>query len=123
MKNFLRSFFILTIAALSLAGAGHSAAAGPYDGDWSVVIYTQRGDCDSALRYTLRIAGGRVLSEAASYRAYGAVGPGGAITVTVAQGNRSASGSGQLTRAAGRGWWRTSTGQCSGRWTAERRPW
>ena len=123
MRDFMRPFFISTIAALLLAGAGHAAVAAPYDGAWSVVIYTTRGDCESALRYTLRIAGNRVLSEDPSYRASGAVGPSGAISVTVAQGNRSASGSGQLSRAAGRGWWRTSTGQCSGRWTAERRAW
>jgi hypothetical protein len=126
MKHFFRPILVATIAALSIASANipvDAQAASPYDGTWSVVINTLRGDCSSGLRYAVRIAGGRVFSDDASYRASGAVGAGGAISVTVAQGNTSASGFGQLTRDAGRGQWHTSTGQCTGKWTAERRPW
>lgn len=127
MKKFLRLIVVMTIAALpvaivSLPADTLAAAPNAYDGEWSVVIYTLRGDCDRALRYSVRIVGGRVVSEDPSYQASGAVGARGAIRVTVAQGDRSASGSGRLTRDAGRGQWRTSTGQCAGQWTAERRP-
>jgi hypothetical protein len=41
--------------------------------------------------------------------------------VTVAEGGRSASGVGRLSGNSGRGQWRTSTGECAGEWTAERR--
>ena len=128
MKNFFRSILVVIIATLSVASASipvdaRAARPGSYDGTWSVVIYTLRGDCSSGLRYAVRIAGGRVFSEDANYRAAGAVGAGGAIRVTVAQGNTAASGFGRLTRDAGRGQWRTSSGRCSGEWTAERRPW
>lgn len=131
MKNFIRKILLATIAGVLVVGAGISMDAtaapalrpGPYDGTWSVVIYTQRGDCDRALRYSVRIAGGRVFSEDPSYRAYGAVGAGGAISVTVARGKSSASGNGRLTRDAGRGVWHTLRGECAGQWTAERRPW
>ena len=47
----------------------------------------------------------------------------GMIKVTVASGNRAASGSGRLSQNVGGGHWRTATGECSGRWTAERRNW
>jgi len=127
MKNFMRSILVMTVAVVLVAGAGSFvdavAAPGSYDGVWSVVVYTLRGDCDRALRYSVRIAGGRVFSEDPSYRAYGAVGAGGAISVTVARGKSSASGSGRLIRDGGRGVWHTSTGECTGQWTAERRPW
>ena len=124
MKNALRSIFVVTVAALLLASASlpSNAARRPnaFDGEWSVVIYTLRGDCDRALRYSLRIVGGRVQSDQ-SYQAAGAVAASGAIRVVVAESGRSASGSGRLAGNNGRGWWRTETGSCSGQWTAVRR--
>jgi len=127
VKNFVRSIIVMTIAIVSVAIANHPtetlAAPSIYDGQWSVVIYTLRGDCDRALRYAVRIVEGRVVSEDPSYQADGAVKTGGAIRVTVAQGDRSASGTGRLTRDSGRGVWHTSTRECTGQWTAERRPW
>jgi hypothetical protein len=65
--------------------------------------------------------GGRVLGEYQSYQLSGAVAPSGAIRVTVAEGGRSANGVGRLVGNSGRGQWRTSTGECAGQWTAERR--
>jgi hypothetical protein len=47
-----------------------------------VAVYTLRGDCGS-IRAALRIVGGRVYSEDQSYQAYGAVGSGGTIRVTL----------------------------------------
>ena len=124
MKNVLRSIFVATVAALLVASASlpSNAARRPnaFDGEWSVVIYTLRGDCDRALRYSLRIVGGRVQSDQ-SYQAAGLVSPSGAIRVVVAEGGRSASGSGRLAGNNGRGWWHTDTGSCSGQWTAVRR--
>ena len=99
-------------------GAARSRRRTSYDGVWSVAIYTTRGDCDRAVRAAVRIIGGRVSADDQSYQVYGAVGRGGVISVTVASGNRSASGSGRLSQNAGGGRWRTATGECSGQWTA-----
>ncbi len=123
MKNALRSMLIVTLAALGLASAHlpSQAAARSYDGEWSVVIYTLKGDCNRALRYSLRIANGRVQQAESSYQAAGVVASNGAVRVVVAEGGRSANGSGRLMGNSGRGWWRTDTGECSGQWTAERR--
>ena len=127
MKNLLRPIFVVAFAVLLLAvasipsdAARRAAARSSYDGVWSVAIYTTRGDCGS-VRAALRIYGGRVYAEDASYQAYGAVSAGGAIRVTVASGGRSASGSGRLTRNYGSGRWRTASGQCLGTWAAQRR--
>ena len=129
MKNIFRSMLLAAAAALSLASAGVPSATAQvarpsaFDGNWSVVIYTLRGDCTQSVRAALRIAGGRVYALDQSFQAYGAVGPSGAIRVTVAAGNQSASGTGRLSQTTGRGLWRTATGECSGQWAAERRNW
>jgi hypothetical protein len=111
-------------AALLLActstNAARRVAGSPYDGTWSVAIYTLRGDCGS-VRVAARIVGGRVYSADQSYQASGGVSANGAVRVSVAGFGRSASGSGRLSRNSGAGRWRSSRGECSGSWSASRR--
>lgn len=121
-----RSIFAVTMAGFILVfsdapsdAARRVAKGSSYDGTWSVAIYTLRGDCGS-LRAALRIIGGRVYSGDGSYQAYGAVGAGGAIRVTLVRGSQSASGSGRLSYRSGAGRWRTSGGECFGSWSAAR---
>ena len=125
MTKLWRSIFAVTVTLLIVtAGSVRSNAvgrAGSYDGEWSVVIQTLRGDCMGSVRVAVRIAGSRVLSPDPSYDARGAVASNGAIRVVVSRGDQSANGSGRLTRDTGRGWWRTAKGECSGQWAAERR--
>ena len=125
MKNILRPIFAVTIAVALMAASGVSseavAASRAFDGRWSVVIYTLRGDCDRAMRYSLNIVGGRVQSPDASYQANGIVSSSGGIRVIVARGGRWADGSGRLSGNRGHGNWHIDNGQCSGQWTAERR--
>ena len=128
MRNFLRSIFATAAVALLAtsravptgAFAAPRAHAGNFDGSWSVVINTLRGDCGSGLRYGVRIVGGRVVGENGGYSVAGAVAPNGAIRVMVAEGGRSASGTGRLAGNSGGGVWRTSSGECSGNWAAAR---
>jgi hypothetical protein len=128
MKNMLRPIFAAIIAAALMAASSvpseavaRAPLANAYDGQWSVVIYTLRGDCDRALRYSLQIVGGQVQTQNPGYQAAGMVQGSGAIRVVVRQGGRYASGSGRLSGNRGRGYWRIDHGQCSGQWTAERR--
>jgi hypothetical protein len=123
----LRSIFAMIIASslLVIANVASNAAQrvtqrSSFDGTWSVAIETLRGDCGS-VRAALRIVGGRVSADDQSYQAYGAVGSGGAIRVTVVRGGQSASGSGRLSSSSGAGRWRSSKGECSGSWSASRR--
>ena len=108
------------ILACTPTNAAHRGGGSAYDGSWNVAIYTQRGDCGS-VRAALRIVGGRVYSEDQSYQSNGAVGANGVIQVSVASGVLSASGSGKLSQSSGAGQWRSSTGECSGSWSASRR--
>jgi hypothetical protein len=110
------------IAAALVATIPFAArAANSYDGNWTVTIMTQSGNCPSSLRYGVRVARGRVFADGQSYQVNGTVAPNGATRVTVSEQGQSASGTGRLSGNAGAGRWRTSTGQCAGQWTAERR--
>jgi len=124
MKYVLRSVFVLMVAAIAAMGASvKSEASGPtvYDGDWDVDIVTVHGDCQHSLRYSVRIAEGKVQSNVVTYQLDGTVNPAGEIHVKVEEKGRSASGTGKLTHNAGRGQWHTSTNECAGHWVAERR--
>jgi hypothetical protein len=127
MKALSRACLAPTFATALLLGvsftplnAAQRAGGSAFDGIWSVAIYTLRGDCGS-VRVAAQIAGGRVYSKDESYQANGAVGANGVIRVSVASGRLSASGSGRLSQSSGAGQWRSSTGECSGSWSASRR--
>jgi hypothetical protein len=125
MKDSSCLFLAPTLAAVLLLASTPTNAArriggSPYDGTWSVAIYTLRGDCGS-VRVAARIVGGRVYSGDQNYQANGVVGANGVIRVAVAGFGRSASGSGRLSRNSGAGRWRSSRGECSGSWSASRR--
>jgi hypothetical protein len=94
------------LAATATLSATKSFAAPRYDGTWSVLVVTEKGTCDPAYRYPIRISNGSLLNA-------------GALTVTISAGGKSATGSGRLSGDMGIGSW--TGGACSGSWTAERR--
>ncbi len=123
MKYVLRAIFVLAFAALAATSASvtsDAASRTAYDGDWDVDIITVHGDCQHSLRYSVRIAEGKVQSNVITYQMDGTVTPAGEIRETVEEKGRSASGTGKLTHDAGHGQWHTSTNECAGHWTAER---
>lgn len=133
MTLFTRAVFAATMAvslvafsALPTDAAPRAARYAParvFDGLWSVSIVTYYGDCDRGYRYPLRIWYGRVIKadNDPNYNVAGAVARNGAISVTVSGGGKTASGTGRLRGNVGAGVWQTSNGECSGRWSAERR--
>ena len=56
-----------------------------YDGTWSVLVITDKGECDRAYRYPVRIRGGKVghTESGSSFNIGGRVGAGGAVKVFV----------------------------------------
>ena len=117
-----------TLAALTILAATAVPASAPataksnYDGHWSVLIVTQKGTCDRAYRYPVKIENGAVgYAGSASFTVSGKVGDNGAVTVLVARGSTSAKGQGRLSGTDGSGLWTAGSGECSGTWTAERR--
>lgn len=123
MKRLLVGLSLL-VALTPLPAATPARAAAPYDGLWSVLIITEQGTCDRGYRYAVRIRQGRVGHadpSSSSFNIRGRVARGGSIRVSVIRGTQRADGSGRMTRNAGAGKWRSSKGECSGIWTAERR--
>jgi hypothetical protein len=106
------------------AAMGAASAATPYDGNWSVLIITQSGNCDAGYRYPLKIDNGKVAYAGdGSFAVSGQVGSGGAVNVSISRGDKKASGSGKLTASGGAGKWSGGSpgSACSGRWEAERK--
>lgn len=131
MKTIFRAIFAAAVATLLVASAPQPSEAVPrpgyttmaFDGIWSVEIVTYYGDCNRAYRYSLRIWYGRVIKadDDPNYSVAGLVSRNGAIGVTVSGGGQTATGTGRLRGNYGVGVWHTSNGECSGRWTAQRR--
>jgi hypothetical protein len=118
----LAAFAILAATAVPAAPAPISAGKQNLDGNWSVLIVTEKGQCDRAYRYPVRISNGSVgYAGEASFNVSGSVGANGAVVVTVSKGSQSAKGTGHLSSDGGSGRWIAGSGDCSGSWTAERR--
>ena len=115
------AFATVALSAVALtAFAPQSQAVNNFDGKWSVVIMTTKGDCDRAYRYPVAISGASLINLGdASFDISGKVQGNGAVTVRVSYGQKSAAGTGRLSATFGTGSW--SGGECSGTWTAERR--
>ena len=112
------------VALLSIASVPTIASARtPYDGDWTVLIVTQRGNCDPSYRYGVQIINGYLLYQGGAVNMSGRVAANGSVRVVVSSGNGHANGSGRLSRSTGRGNWvgRSGADACSGYWQAERR--
>jgi hypothetical protein len=120
----LRRLMLATVLVLAATVSGSAKTSRTsFDGSWSVVIMTDAGTCDRAYRYGMRIAGGRLYYDGGMGVALsGQVTPKGNVSVNLSQGDKSARGSGRLSRSSGSGRWRgaSPTLRCSGRWQAER---
>jgi hypothetical protein len=113
-----------TLAAVLGLGFAATAipakATGNFDGKWSVVVVTTRGDCDRAYRYPIAIRGTTLVNAGdTAFDISGRVQDNGSIAVKISYGDKSAQGSGRLSGTFGQGSW--SGGSCAGTWTAERR--
>jgi hypothetical protein len=121
-----RSVLLAMLAALALGPllwAAPAKARSPFDGNWSVLIVTDSGNCDRAYRYALQIAYGRITYPDQTINVTGHVDGTGHVHVLVSAGGQYASGSGRLSGDSGAGRWsgRGSTSLCSGHWEADRR--
>ena len=100
------------------------AIAETYDGNWTVLVITDKGTCDRGYRYAVRVADGQVrYNGEKSVDISGTVSPRGEVHVSISFKGQSASGAGRLFSDTGNGSWQGagSKGVCSGRWEAERR--
>src|SRR5262252_10941542 len=100
-----RSVILAGFSALFLTtylfGSPAATARTPFDGAWSVLIVTDRGTCDRAYRYALRIAEGRVYYDDPSFSVSGGVDDTGRVRVGVSAGGQMANGYGRLSGNSG----------------------
>jgi hypothetical protein len=110
------------LAATAVPASAAAVVKSSFDGQWSVLIVTQKGTCDRAYRYPVKISNGSVgYAGDSAFNVSGKVGDNGTVTVTVSRGSHSARGQGRLSPTDGSGMWTAGSGECSGTWTAERR--
>jgi hypothetical protein len=125
MRVFKRFLCALALVAAAVPGAVPvSARAASFDGLWSVLVITDKGDCDRGYRYALRVKDGRVHYDGeAGITVNGRVAANGRVTVSIGRGEQRASGTGRLSGNHGTGTWsgRSPTSACSGHWEAEKR--
>jgi hypothetical protein len=115
---------IFAVFLLAAGAAKSPALAATHDGNWSVLIITEKGDCDRAYRYPLAVADGQVRYTGESgANVSGTVSSGGAVKVSIRMGDKGASGTGHLSGISGSGVWQGVGGgaSCGGRWEAEKR--
>lgn len=120
--SFIRTTRCVAFSALAaLALPGSADARGAYDGTWTTVFATSRGNCSSGYSVPFLVIGNRV-SSAGGGRVSGSVGRGGSVSVAVSVGASHATGGGRLRGNSGYGRWSgIITGdRCSGTWQATR---
>lgn len=114
---------IAIVGVSVLAGADRAQARSPYDGSWNVVVSGRSGDCQGGTySYALQIVNGIVHYSGGDARITGRVSSNGAVYVRVSSSDRSAVGSGRLSRNTGAGTFRgrSSSGVCAGSWSGQR---
>lgn len=124
MQNAIVATVAGTILAAGVGLPQPAAAAAQHDGPWTVLVITEKGACDQAYRYNLKISGGRIAYDGDSAaKVDGTVAANGAVRVNISLGEKNANGTGRLTGNNGSGRWQGVGGNdsCGGRWEAERR--
>jgi hypothetical protein len=117
-------FFAALLTGAAFAGPPPATAAATLDGKWSVLIITEKGECDRGYRYEVKVANGHVnYAGDASLDMNGTVTPNGLVKVSIRLGSKGAEGIGHLSGQSGVGTWHGAGGNatCAGRWEAERR--
>jgi hypothetical protein len=122
MRRVMNSIFSAMVAGAASVGASPAAFAAVHDGTWSVLIITEKGECDRGYRYEVKVAKGQIsYSGNAGIDLAGTVAPDGALKVSIKVGGNGANGIGRLSTRTGIGVWRGigASGSCAGRWEAE----
>jgi hypothetical protein len=117
-------FYFVLLAGVLVIRPAPAAIGAELDGTWSVLIITEKGDCDRAYRYAVKVANGRVSYQGdAAVDMAGTVTPNGAVKVSIRLGDKGANGTGHLSERGGTGTWHgaAANSTCAGRWEAERR--
>src|SRR5215212_1881393 len=109
-----RTFFAAAVFAAAFVSGAAQAQSNKFDGNWSVEVITEKGECDKAYRWPVIVQNGRAR--------YG--GPENFnVSGVISRGQDRANVRGRVSGGWGSGSWTASGGSrnCSGRWNAEKR--
>ena len=117
-----RSTIALAFAlGLATIPAQTSFAATPFDGQWSVRITAESGQCPAGYTVPIRVSNGRVsYSGPFNAKANGKIGANGALQVSFAHSKDVVNARGSVTGRVGRGSWKSPTKNCRGTWVARK---
>lgn len=126
VKQSFKTAGLLVAAGIGVGGClwPRPADAATHDGRWSVLVITDKGDCDRAYRYEVAVSDGKVRYAGPENVDFsGAIAASGAVQVKIRLGEQGAQGTGKLSAGSGGGTWHGTgkSGSCAGRWEAERR--
>jgi hypothetical protein len=105
------------------AKAPAQASTNDHDGSWSVSLRGASGACAGhSLSYAVQVRNGNISYSGGDGSASGRVSPSGGVSFHVVSGDRTANGSGRVSRTSGGGSWQGQAGgtTCTGSWGASR---
>jgi hypothetical protein len=114
--------FQLASVLVTAALPAQSAPLAQFDGRWSILVITDRGDC-SIYRYGVIVDHGHARYDGtADFSIDGSITSSGLVRASISRGSDHAHVQGRLGQGTGFGRWSIAGGyDCSGHWTAERR--
>ena len=118
------SFAAAAFAAAVLSGAAQAQGVKQFDGNWSVEVITEKGECDRAYRWPVIVQNGRArYGGPENFNVSGQIAANGAVSGVISRGQDRANVKGRLSGGWGQGTWTAVAGSrsCSGRWNAEKR--
>lgn len=118
---------VLYAAALIVAALAPSALLAQqnkFDGTWSILVVTEKGECDKVYRWPVIVENGRArYGGPEGFNVSGQISANGAVSGTISRGQDRATVRGRLSGQGGSGTWTAagSSRNCSGSWTGEKR--
>src|SRR5262244_3295579 len=94
ISHLVRASILASVCVAAIAT--DAPAATQYDGAWSVLIVTTRGECDRAYRYGVSIVNGYIRYDGGMVNMSGQVYANGSVRVSLTSGTAAAYGSGRL---------------------------
>ena len=116
-------FAAAAFAAVFVSGAAE-AQGNKFDGNWSVEVITEKGECDKAYRWPVIVQNGRArYGGPEDFNVSGQISANGAVSGVISRGQDRANVTGRLSGGWGQGTLTASgsSRNCSGRWNAEKR--
>ena len=117
-------FAAAAFAAVVMSGAAQ-AQGNKFDGNWSVEVITEKGECDKAYRWPVIVQNGRArYGGPENFNVSGQISANGAVSGVISRGQDRANVKGRVgSNGWGQGTWTAVAGSrsCSGRWNAEKR--